>query len=279
MTGLISVSSAPIARLGGKKYYDLVGTLEVMRKVYQESAVDGFELQLEPEWDSENPPLTDTQFADWRETPRYTIGEISTLVKREEMPIASVHASRDIGSYLCSGRERDVEKGRRLIHDSLSLAEDLEARVCVFHLWDTWKEKIHVNQLKGILLDTAVQFPKVKASVENIPTHLRGRTPLSLVSLFDCVTLDLRWASMYDELSGFEMLADKIVNIHLRGRLELDRWVLDRSTFGLYEALYTIMTKWKYSGLLTMEPEGKMDSSCFENFLKAMISLKGQSAT
>ena len=49
MAGPISVSSAPIAKLGGKKYYDLVGTLEVMRKVYHESAVNGFELQLEPE--------------------------------------------------------------------------------------------------------------------------------------------------------------------------------------------------------------------------------------
>ncbi len=274
MTGLISVSSAPIAKLGGKKYCDLVGTLEVMRKVYQESAVDGFELQLEPEWDSENPPLTDTQFADWRETPKYTTGEISTLVKREEMPILSVHASRDIGSYLCSGRERDVEKGRRLIHDSLSLSEDLRARVCVFHLWDTWKEEIDVNQLKGILLDTAVQFLNVKASVENIPTRLRGCTPLSLVSLFDYVTLDLRWASMYDELNGFRTLTDSIVNVHLRGRLEQDRWVLDRSTFDFYESLRTIATKWKYSGLLTLEPEGKMDSSCFRDFLKAMLSLK-----
>jgi len=49
VAGLISVSGAPIAKLGGRKYYDLVGTLEMMRKVYQGSAVDGFELQLEPE--------------------------------------------------------------------------------------------------------------------------------------------------------------------------------------------------------------------------------------
>ena len=52
----ISVSSAPIAKLGNKRYYDLLGTLEVMKKIYRESIVDGFELQLQPEWDSENPP-------------------------------------------------------------------------------------------------------------------------------------------------------------------------------------------------------------------------------
>jgi len=69
MTNLISVSSAPMARFSNKKYYDLVGTIEVMKRVLNESVVDGFELQLEPEWDSENPPLSDGQFADWTKTP------------------------------------------------------------------------------------------------------------------------------------------------------------------------------------------------------------------
>lgn len=58
MENRISVSSAPIAKLGGKRYYDLDGTLKVMKKIFRESVVDGFELQLQPEWDSENPPLT-----------------------------------------------------------------------------------------------------------------------------------------------------------------------------------------------------------------------------
>jgi len=65
MSNLISVSSAPIAKLRGRRYYDLPGTLEVMNRIYKESVVDGFELQLEPEWDTENPPLTDAQHADW----------------------------------------------------------------------------------------------------------------------------------------------------------------------------------------------------------------------
>jgi len=274
MTGLISASSAPIAKLGGKRYYDLVGTLEVMRKVYQESAVDGFELQLEPEWDSENPPWTDTQFADWRQTPKYTIGEISTLVKREEMPILSVHASRDIGSYLCSDQERDFRKGRRLIHHSLSLSRDLGAKVCVFHLWDTWKESFEIDRLKELLLDVAAQFSQVKASVENIPTHLKGYTPFSLVKIFDYVTLDLRWAIMYDELNAFKPIADKIVNVHMRGRLEEDRWVLDHSSLSFYETLDLIRDRWKYTGLFTVEPEGQMDSSRFRSFVKAMKSLR-----
>jgi hypothetical protein len=271
---LILVSSAPIARLGDRKYYDFLGTLEVMRKIYDESVVDSFELQLEPEWDRENPPLTDAELADWTKTPKYVVEEIFTLLKKEEFPILSVHASRDIGTYLCSNQERDVNKGKRLINDSLFLSQNLGAEVCVFHLWDTWKTNFDINNQKKIFTDIAAQFPKVKASVENIPTHLEGCTPFSLVRLFNYVTLDLRWASLYNELDAFEQIAENIVNVHLRGRLENGKWVLDHSSFGFYDALDKIRTKWKHSGLLTVEPEGKMNSSHFKSFVKAMRSLR-----
>jgi sugar phosphate isomerase/epimerase len=274
MANSISVSSAPIAKLGNKKYYDLLGTVKVMKRVFEESVVDGFELQLEPEWDSENPPLTDADLADWTKTPKYTVEEILVLMKESKLPILSVHASRDVGNYLCSDRERDLEKGKRVIHDSLSLAEQLGAKTCVIHLWDTWKADFDVNRLKTVLFGISTQFPKVEASVENIPTHLKDSTPSTLVGLFDHVTLDLRWAAMYNELNAFESMIDRVVNVHLRGRLEGDRWILDRSGFGFYEALDRIRNGWGYSGLLTVEPEGGMDKPCFEGFVKAMRSLK-----
>jgi len=173
---LISVSSAPIAKLGKKRYYDLPGTLEVMNRIYQESVVDGFELQLQPEWDRENPPLTDAQFADWTKTPKYTSEEVLELVKREKLPILSVHASRDVGSYLCSDRKRDLEKGKRLISESLSLAEGLGTKICVFHLWDTWKARFNLNRLKNALSEATSEFPEMKASVENIPTRMIDRS-------------------------------------------------------------------------------------------------------
>jgi len=183
MANLISVSSAPVAGLGDKEYYDLVGTVEVIRRIFSESVVDGFELQLEPEWDSENPPLTDADWADWTKTPKYTAEEIIELFKKESFPILSVHASRDVGSYLCSKREHDWEKGKRVIYDSLLVAESLKAEVCVFHLWDTWKTSFDVHRLGKTLLSVADQFPKVEASVENIPTHLGGLHSLSISQL------------------------------------------------------------------------------------------------
>jgi hypothetical protein len=274
MTNLISVSSAPIAGFGDKEYYDLLGTIEVMKKVSGEAVADGFELQLEPEWDCENAPLTDADWADWTKTPKFSVEEVVELIKSEGLPILSVHASRDVGSYLCSEKERDWEKGKRVIYSALSVAEGLGAEVCVFHLWDTWKSSFDLRNVENIFLKTAEQFPKVKASVENIPTHLEGYSPFMLVRSANYVTLDLRWATMYKELDAFESIINGIVNVHLRGSLKESKWVLERSDFDFYEALNKIKKEWKYSGLLTVEPEGRIDGSLFESFLEAMHTLK-----
>jgi sugar phosphate isomerase/epimerase len=274
MTNLISASSAPVAGFGDKEYYDLSGTLEVLKRVFVESVVDGFELQLEPEWDRANPPLTDADWADWTKTPKYTAEQIVKLIRQAGLPVLSVHASRDVGSYLCSDREQDWEKGKRVIRDSLLIAEKLGAKVCVFHLWDTWKTRFDVSRLEKTFLGSAAQVPKVKASVENIPTHLEGCTPFELVKRFEHVTLDLRWAAQYNELDKFEPLMRNVVNVHLRGSLERDKWTMKRSSFDFYEVLDKIKNDWKYVGLLTVEPEGKINGSLFKDFLGAMRSLR-----
>ena len=95
-----------------------------------------------------------------------------------------------------------------------------------------------------------------------------------LVRSFKRVTLDLRWASMYNELDAFESIVGSLANVHLRGSLKKGKWVLERSSFDFYEALNKIRNDWKYSGLLTVEPEGRIDGSLFRSFLQAMHSLK-----
>lgn len=274
MKNLISASSAPLAGFWDREYYDLLGTIDVMKRVLRESVVDGFELQLEPEWDRENAPLTDGSQTDWTKTPKYTAEEVVGLVKGGDLPILSVHASRDVGNYLCSDEERDWEKGKHVIYDSLLVAENLGAEVCVFHLWDTWKTSLDLRNIESMFLKVADKFPKVKASVENIPTHLEGHTPFGLVKSFEHVTMDLRWAVMYEELDAFESIIDSVVNVHLRGSLKKNRWVLERSNSDFYQALNKMRKEWGYSGLLTVEPEGRRDGSMSENFLQAMRSLK-----
>ncbi len=155
----------------------------------------------------------------------------------------------------------------------MKLAEGLKANVCVFHLWDTWATKLDIKHLQKALVESTAQFSKSKASVENIPTHHKKETPFSLVSSFDYVTLDTKWATLYDELDAFASITDKVVNVHLRGRLKENRWTLDASV-SFSEILQVITDEWSYSGLLTVEPEGERSSSRFRDFLEAMASLR-----
>ena len=271
---LISISVAPTTKMIGKRYYDLPGTLELMERLCQESVIDGFEFQNLAEWDADNPPRDEGEkrLAAWNNSQKHTTEEIATLLQETRLPILSVHANRDVGICLCSGQEDDLNTGKRLIHEALYLAEKVGAPVCVFHLWDTWKEAFDPGVLQDTLHEIAVQFPCVKASVENIPTHLAGFTPFELVKRFEWITLDLRWAALYDELDKFESVKEHIVNVHLRGRLEGSEWVLDSAPFHFYEALDTVRSEWGYSGLLTMEPEGLRGD--WENLVAAMSSLR-----
>jgi hypothetical protein len=247
-----------------------------MHRLWQESVLDGFEFQSLAEWDAAGPPRDETKrrLAAWEDSQRYTINELASFLRATGLPIQSVHANRDVGICLCSGDEQDVSRGQRLIRESLSLAEMVGAAVCVFHLWDTWKEDFDPALLHHVLCEAATRHPGVKASVENVPTHLARSTPFDLVQQFEWITLDLRWAAMYDELDRFESVMDRVVNVHLRGRLEGRAWRLDDAPFGFYEALRILRQEWGYCGLLTMEPGGLRDGD-LERLVAAMASLRG----
>jgi hypothetical protein len=74
------------------------------------------------------------------------------------------------------------------------------------------------------------------------------------------------------------MIVNKIVNVHLRGKLRQGKWVLDHPGFDFYEVLKRIRNNWGYEGLLTMEPdgtvEGSFDRSRFHSFIEAMKTLR-----
>jgi L-ribulose-5-phosphate 3-epimerase UlaE len=248
-----------------------------MSLLWRESVIDGFEFQNLAEWDDENPPRDEREkrSAAWNESQKHTTDEIATLLQETGLPILSVHANRDVGICLCSEQEQDIHKGKRLIHESLYLAEKVGASVCVFHLWDTWKEGFDPRFLQDIHREIAAQYPGVKASVENVPTHLAGSTPFELVRRFEWITLDLQWAALYDELDRFGLVKDRIANVHLRGRLEGSRWALEDAPFGFYEALETIRVKWGYEGMLTMESAGLREGD-WENLVAAMSTLRAR---
>ncbi|MBU7024571.1 MAG: hypothetical protein HXS40_10440 [Theionarchaea archaeon] len=268
----LAISSAPATHVIEKPYYDLPGTITVMNRLLKESVVDGFEVQHLAEWNKEHPPkddVTGDRHTAWKKSPKYT--EEDLITQLEGLPVLSVHGNRDVGIYLC-GSSQDSKKGKDMIKKSLLLAETLHADICVFHLWDTWNPNFEVTLIRDCLAEVTPSYT-VKASVENVPTHLEGMTPFGLAQQFEWITLDTRWAAMYDELERFESVRDRIVNIHLRGELNHATWVLNNSPFGFWEAL-DIIKSWGYSGLVTMEPEGGLSSGGLRDLVEAMSSIR-----
>lgn len=270
----VSVTTAPLNRLVQGMYYDIKSTIDIMKRIWAESAVDGFEFQKLAEWESDGPPRDDnkefTRRDAWRAAPKYTVKELSKLLKQSNVPILSVHANRDVGICLCSNDSREIARGKDMMHETLALARNVGAGVAVFHLWDTWKEEFSPAFLRDLMSDVASQYPTVIAAVENVPTHLVDHTPFDLVKEFEYVTLDTRWAAMYDELDKFESIKDRIINIHLRGHLENEWWAIDNAPFTFDEALTKIQDSWRYRGLLTLEPERGPSDVTWECLLVAL---------
>lgn len=278
----ISVTTAPCNKLIGKPFYDLPATIEVMHGLRREAAVDGFEFQHVAEWDARCPPRDEgaRRLAYWEDSARYTVDQIADILRETGLPVLSIHANRDVGLLLCSGERRDVERGRCLIHESLYLAEGVGASVCVFHFWDTWAEAFDPAFLRRTLDEIAPRYPGVRAAVENVPTHLPGWTPCRLAGEFEWVALDLRWAALYDELDAFEVLRERIVDVHLRGEIAGGRWYVPRAwfppgqgqaSFDFYGALGVLRDRWDYRGPLTVEsvPTG----IAWEDFVTAIASV------
>jgi len=279
----LSITTAPLNRLIGRDYADLPSTIEVMQRLMNLRVVDGFEFQALAEWDGREPPRDEYNRDDygrgprhrvWEKAPKYDYTRLGALLKESSVPILSIHANRDVGICLCSGDLELVSRGIRLLHDTLSLAESVGAKMAVFHLWDTWNEKFDPEFLRRTLIDAASSHPDVIPAIENVPTHLPDYTPFSLTRLFDSIVLDTQWASMYDELQHFEDIKGQIVNVHLRGRLEGEDWTLDDAPFSFWEVIETIRDGWGYRGLFTLEPRGGLTPNAWNHFLRAMARLR-----
>lgn len=274
-TNLISLSITPANIAAEKEYNDLTGSIELMKHMQNSYFTDGFEFQCLEEWDESRPPMDkqEKRLDAWHNGCKYTMNSITALLKGAGVKILSVHAKRDIGIYLCSNSSSDIEEGKRLINEALSFTREIGVPICVFHLWDTWKEDFDISFISEIFTEISFEYPQVKASVENVPTHLKGYTPYDLVKYFKWVTLDLQWAALYNELQKYVEIKDRIVNIHLRGELENSRWKMKNSPYDFYEALNMIRDRWNYRGILTMEPNG-LKTGELDELILAMSTLK-----
>ena len=252
----ISLSVAPCVKVVGGSGYRLQDSLRFMEWALAEPRVDAFEFQNLAEWDPRTAPLDEGEkrFAAWTRAEKHSIEELSVLLIAADLPILSVHANRDVGVSLCSGDGVQVERGGTLIRESLSLAKAVGAPICVFHLWDTWRESFDVRVLEDALRESAAAFPDVTASVENVPTHLDGQTPFSLVDRFEWITLDLRWATLYDEFERFRTCVDRLANVHVR--LDVRAGIPEQSdgSHAVLDTVGRLVHDWGYAGPLTLEP-------------------------
>lgn len=155
---------------------------------------------------------------------------------------------------LCSGQGTQVERGRTLIRESLALARTAGASICVMHLWDTWRESFDVRVLDAAVREAASAFPDIQVSVENVPTHLGGETPFTLVDRFEWITLDLHWATLFDELECFRTRVDRIANVHIRSDLRSRGPQSPDDSQDVRDTVARLVHDWGYSGPLTFEP-------------------------
>jgi hypothetical protein len=266
--GKVLISTGSLSRLGGGDFYDLSCTIRVMHNLVEESELDGFEFVLLPEWDCENPPLTPSDAP--LNCEKHDMKGILRLLHGDSLPILSVHANRDIGSYLCSGEPGKIAKGKRLVEECLIFTKEVGSGLCVFHFWDTLKEKLDLSYLEAARREFQDTFPEVRMCVENIPTKHEGKTPFQIMQSFQHWTLDLKWASLYGEFQLFADEIRKVDNVHVQGRYQGQNLVPTVGSLDYAQALVQIKRN-GYSGLYTIELEGKPD---YEDILDYISRLK-----
>jgi len=272
----IAISTGSLPRLEGKQFYELDSVVRMMRRFLKESKVDGFEFVLLPEWDSENAPLTPTSAP--FECEKHTVDEVFEALQGHDFPILSVHANRDIGNYLCSLDETLKNKGVRLIDECINFTRKVGSRICVFHFWDAWKESLDLQYLKSVYDRFQAAYSDVEVSVENIPTKHLGGSPFHVMRCFRYKTLDLKWASMYNEFDAFANVLGEVDNVHIQGRLEAGQIVPTTGNLDVRHALTRIRVS-GYSGLFAVELEGKPACGAVLAYLeklKKLVSLKAR---
>lgn len=247
-----------------------------MKQLHASSAVDGFEFQDLAEWDSRGPPrdvVTKTYRPEtWKSCPKYGLKDRAELLKGAS--VISVHANRDVGICLCSEDSAEIDIGRSIMNDTFRLSKEIGAHLVVFHLWDTYATNFDPAFLKSELKKASSDFPSIVSSVENVPTHLEGSTPFDLARRFDFITLDTRWAGLYNELDEFQEISHKIVNVHLRGALEGNEWVLHDAPFAFMEAFDKIRNEWAIPGPYTVEPERGHGIPTMEGAIDSLRKMK-----
>ena len=116
--------------------------------------------------------------------------------------------------------------------------------------------------------------PDVEMSIENIPTRCQSKTPFQIVQDFRHKTLDLKWASMFNDFEKFAGIMAEVDDVHIQGMLQDGDMIPSAGSLNYAYALKQIVRR-GYSGLFTVELEGKAD---YGDVLDYFVKLRKQLA-
>ncbi len=241
--------------------------MAVMDKFWGEGLVDGFEFGLLPQWDNENAPLTPCDAPSTCE--KHSYQEIFEILKDRDCRFLTVHASRDVGCYLCSDERTKRSKGVKLVDDSLRFCQSLCSKICTFHFWDPWSTSIDREFLQEVYGQAEKRFSGLEISVENILTVIKDETPFKLTRDFDYTSLDLKWASMYDEFDKFLDAIEKVDNLYIQGKCYGGNLVCTAGNLDFDVALQEIVDS-GFSGIFTVELEGRANYQEMKTYIRKL---------
>ena len=91
----------------------------------------------------------------WEISKRYTVDEIAAILCANKVPILSIHANRDVGAYVCSDEQADINYGKQLVQESLALTQKTD-----YLVHDIEKER--TGSLASSIIDfSQVDYPAI----------------------------------------------------------------------------------------------------------------------
>lgn len=216
-TGRIVCSTGSLAAASGSAFWRLDAALEASRALGCP-----VELVVLAEWCPLFPPLTPSS-ANWQSVTHYQPAEIADMARG--IPIASIHASRDVGLLLGHGEEVKRTRGNDEIRTAQWLARELGTSRIVLHPWDTYDASLDARELAFRLKSTGVDLGLL--SLENVPVSDPSWSQTELLVAIighlhgaPHITLDLNWTSLHESLDDFLKIVNLVDNVHVHATLD-----------------------------------------------------------
>jgi sugar phosphate isomerase/epimerase len=131
------------------------------------------------------------------------------------------------------------------------------------------KKTFDLHNLEKLYQKFQNVYPKIELSIENVPTRYVNKTPFQITRNFEHKTLDLKWASLFDEFDLFAETIGQVDNIHIQGKYQKRKLIPSVGSLNYEQALRRIKET-GYSGLFTIELEGKANYHDISKYVETL---------